>query len=76
MVFAVPDRKEALNRLAPATSKAKLGDVVADLIAAYNALATKYNALAAKLDADTGVAGTDYVSLHGGATQVTTIDNR
>ena len=70
------DRQKALNGAMPANKQAMLGDIVADLIAANNALATKFNAVLAKLDADTGVTDTNYVALQGGAVQVTTIDNR
>lgn len=49
------DVKDALNRSMPAAKRAKLGDVLDDLV-------TKHNALLAKLDADTGVASTDYVA--------------
>lgn len=60
----------------PANKQAALGDVVADLIAANNALATKFNAVLAKLDADAGVTDTNYAALQGGAVQVTTLDLR
>lgn len=69
------DRQKALNNAMPANADAKLGDVVADLIAANNALATKFNALLAKLDANHGVA-VDHVSTLGGAAQVVTLNNR
>lgn len=49
------DVQRALNKSMPAAQRAKLGDVLNDLI-------TKHNALLAKLDADTGVAATDYVA--------------
>ncbi len=45
--------QDQLTRCMPAAADAKLGDVLADLIA-------KHNALLVKLDADTGVASTDY----------------
>lgn len=54
-----------LNRSTPAAARAKLGDVVADLIGQVNAITTKYNALAAKLDLDAGVTDTNYVALTG-----------
>lgn len=57
-----------LNRMNPASADAKVGDVLADLIAGYNALVIKYNALCAKLDADAGVTDTTYVSLVGAST--------
>lgn len=49
--------QDELNRMAPAAAHAKLGDIVNDLIA-------KHNAVCAKLDADAGVSGTNYASLH------------
>lgn len=71
-----PDRQTALNKSLPAADQAKLGDILADLISAYNTLATKHNAVCAKLDLDAGVTDTNYVALQGGAALVTTIDNR
>jgi len=50
-------RQSAVNKMTPAASKAKLGDVVADLVA-------KHNALLAKLDLDAGVTDTNYKALH------------
>lgn len=44
-----------LNRSNPAAADAKLGDVLADLIA-------KHNALLAKLDQDAGVTDTNYTA--------------
>ena len=44
------DLQNRLNKLAPATMNAHLGDVIYDLINNYNALNTKYLALLAKLD--------------------------
>ncbi len=54
-----------LNRMNPAAADAKLGDVLADLIA-------KHNALLAKLDADVGVTDTNYTALH----KVTDLESR
>ena len=70
------DRQKALNGAMPANNQAALGDVIADLIAANNALATKFNAVLAKLDADAGVTDTNYAALQGGAVQVVTLDLR
>ena len=42
--------RDRLNRLNPVAAKAKLGDVIYDLIAAHNALAAQYNTLLAHLD--------------------------
>lgn len=47
--------KGDLNKMNPAASNAKLGDMLDELV-------TQHNALLAKLDADTGVASTDYVA--------------
>lgn len=69
------NRQDILNRATPANKQAALGDVVADLIAANNALATKFNTLCAKLDTNHGAA-TDHVSTLGGAAQVVTLDLR
>lgn len=49
---------DLLNRSYPAMARAKLGDVLQELI-------DQHNALLAKLDADTGVTGTDYASTLG-----------
>lgn len=49
------DLEDELNRMAPATDHAKLGTLLEGLI-------TSHNALLAKLDGDTGVNSTDYVS--------------
>ena len=57
--------QEKLNRALPAAARAKMGDVIADLIVQVNVLTTKHNALVAKLDADAGVTDTTYVSLTG-----------
>lgn len=45
--------QEELNRMNPAAGHAKLGDLLTEIIA-------KYNALAVKLDADAGVTDTNY----------------
>lgn len=47
--------KGDLNKMNPAAANAKLGDLLDEL-------AAKHNALLAKLDADTGVASTDYAA--------------
>lgn len=54
--------QEKVNKSSPAMSKAKLGDVVAELVAQVNTLSTNYNAVLAKLDADAGVTDTNYTS--------------
>jgi hypothetical protein len=64
-------RQEKVNKSSPAMSRAKVGDVVAELVAQVNAITAKHNALAAKLDADAGVTDTNYGALTG--VPVTTI---
>lgn len=54
--------QEKINKASPANAKAKLGDVVAELVAQVNTLTTSYNALLAKMDADVGVTDTNYTS--------------
>jgi hypothetical protein len=54
------NKQDILNRSMPAAFKVKLGSTLDEVIAAYNNLATKHNTLLAKLDADTGVADTNY----------------
>jgi hypothetical protein len=75
MVAPTPKKQARINKI----SKEKVGDVLADLIAAHNALATKYNALLAKLDADAGVTDTNYVAnvgVTGGTLKVTDLESR
>lgn len=55
-------RQDAVNRSAPAMSRAKVGDVIEDLRNQVNTLTAKHNALLAKLDADAGVTDTNYAS--------------
>ena len=69
------DKQKMLNRSMPAAKQAALGDVLADLIAANNALATKFNALMTKLDANHGAA-VDHVATLGGAAQVIVLNAR
>lgn len=47
--------KDELNRMNPAASHAKLGDLLDEMI-------TKHNSLVAKLDADAGVTDTNYAA--------------
>ncbi|CAH2606326.1 conserved protein of unknown function (plasmid) [Rhodovastum atsumiense] len=51
-----------LNNSHPAAHAASLGDVVYDLITTVNAQRAVIAALLAKLDGDSGVGATDYVS--------------
>lgn len=55
--------QDELNRCMPAAAHAKLGDILNDLLTAYNDLAAKYNALLVKLDADAGVTDANYAAL-------------
>lgn len=59
----VKPRQQFLNKMSPAANRAKLGDVLADLVAAHNDLRTKYIALLTKLDNDAGVTDINYTSL-------------
>lgn len=56
------NHQDRLNRQNPASARVKLGDVMQELLTAYNDLATKHNALLAKLDADAGVTDTNYAA--------------
>jgi hypothetical protein len=56
MTTPTPAKQARLNK----TNKVKIGDAMADLIAAHNDLKAKFIALAAKLDADAGVTDTNY----------------
>jgi len=47
--------KDELNRMNPAASHAKLGDLLDEII-------TKHNTMVAKLDADAGVTDTNYAA--------------
>ena len=68
--------KDQLNRCMPAAGKAKLGNVLTDLITQHNALVVKFNALLAKLDADGGVTDTNYAATEGVTATVTDIESR
>jgi hypothetical protein len=58
-------RQDKVNKSSVALSRAKLGDVVAELVAQVNANTAKHNALVAKLDLDAGVTDTNYTALTG-----------
>lgn len=60
--MAAKKRQTQLNHSMPVAAKVKLGDVLADLIAAHNDLKAQYLALVAKLDADAGVTDTNYAA--------------
>lgn len=64
---------DELNRSMPAAKHAELGTRFNALQEAYNDLAAKFDALTAKLDADSGVNGTDYASEIGAAETVQTL---
>ena len=49
------DHEDRINRSMPAAQRVSLGTVIAELITSHNALLTK-------LDADTGVASTNYAA--------------
>ena len=55
-------KQDHLNRKSPADYDVKMGDMLQEMITAYNNLATQYNALLAKLDADAGVTDTNYAA--------------
>lgn len=52
------NKQKELNSVTRATDRAKLGDLLQELI-------DKYNALCAKLDADVGVTDTNYAATLG-----------
>jgi len=54
--------QERLNHAMPAMADVQMGDLLQEVLDAYNDLATKYNAVLAKLDADAGVTDTNYVA--------------
>jgi hypothetical protein len=56
-------RQNALNKSMPAAARAKMGDVLAELIKQVNLLTASVVGIAAKLDADAGVTDTNYTSL-------------
>lgn len=63
MAAPIGSKQEKVNKSSPALSKAKLGDVVAELVAQVNALTVASNARGTKLDADAGVTDTNYAAL-------------
>ena len=54
--------QDNLNRASPVNDDIKMGDLLAEVLASYNDLATKYNLLLAKLDGDAGVTDVNYAS--------------
>lgn len=76
--------QEKLNRSTPAAAEGKLGDILADVIAALNAhstaidaLISDHNTLRTKLNADAGVTDTNYAAATATSTAaVTTLANR
>lgn len=56
-------KQEKVNRSSPALSRAKLGDMVAELVTQVNVLTAAYNVLVAKLNADAGVTDTNYATV-------------
>lgn len=67
-------KQEKVNKMAPAASKAKLGDTVAELVDQVNALTAAYNTLVAKLNLDAGVTDTNYAAV--AATTIKTLEQR
>lgn len=67
-------RQEKVNKASPALSKAKLGDVVADLTARVNVLTAAYNVLVAKLNLDAGVTDTNYATV--ASTPIVSMESR
>ena len=66
--------QDELNRSSPAADHAKLGNVLADLVAQVNAQRAVITALVAKLNADAGVTDTNYSAV--GLAEVKTLDRR
>lgn len=67
-------RQEKVNKASPALSKAKLGDLVAELTAQVNILTAAYNVLVAKLNADAGVTDVNYAAV--AATPIKSMEQR
>lgn len=66
MPLSQTEERHRLNHMNPAAWKASLGDVIYDLLNAYNDLAAKYNALLAHLDtANVGGIGNANVATFG-----------
>ena len=63
MAAAKGSRQEKVNKSSPAMSKAKLGDVVAELVTQVNILTAAQNVLVAKLNADAGVTDVNYATV-------------
>lgn len=69
--------QDLLNRLGPGAAEAGLGDILNDLVTAYNDLRAQYVALLTKLDADAGVTDTNYHTVAApSVAAVTTLLNR
>lgn len=54
--------QDQLNRAMPIAKDVGLGDLLQEIVTAYNDLATKHNDLLTKMDADAGVNDTDYAA--------------
>jgi hypothetical protein len=67
-------RQEKVNKSMPALSKAKLGDVIAELTAQVNVLTAAHNVLVAKLNLDAGVTDTNYAAV--AATPIVSMEAR
>lgn len=69
-------RQDYINKIAPAAARAKLGDVIAELVDQVNTLTTKHNALLAKLDSNHGAATDHAATLVAPATALKTLEQR
>lgn len=67
-------KQDKINRMAPAASKAKLGDTVAELVDQVNALTAANAVLVAKLNLDAGVTDTNYAAVT--QTTIKTLEQR
>lgn len=69
--------QDELNRCMPIAQSVGLGDLLQEMVTAYNDLATKHNAAMAKLDADAGVTDADYAAtLNASTTAIKDINER
>lgn len=76
MKKSATENQKNLSNMTPAANDANLGLLLAELIAAHNALLAKHNALCAKLDLDASVTDTDYASLTGSTDTVGDLGSR
>lgn len=74
MVARTGSKQEKVNKSSPAMNKAKVGDVVAELVAQVNILTAAHNVLVAKLNLDAGVTDVNYATV--AATPIVTMEAR